>query len=135
MWLTLEVERGSPRTHRQAVDDRQVADEFIGKAIGKVLVGGIVAGVLQGQNCNRNRCAPVLTLPPDDRQPNNEAGKPERDPKPGAKPRRQTVRAGRDYLALLLNLAEAGHVPALWQFDNQGIGLSFLYVVFVLPCP
>ncbi len=67
------------------------------------------------------------------RQPNNEAGKPERDPKPSTNPRRSFLGGGRGHLALLPNFAEERDVAALWQLDYQGISLSFFYVILAQP--
>src|SRR5262249_45987652 len=121
--LALHAKRRRPGPHRQSIDDGQVANQFIRKTVGKVLIGWIVAGVLERQDGNSHRSTTLLQPPPKRRQP-NQPSQPERHPQPSAGLRRPPRWAGRCNRRLLGDLAEPGNVAALGQLDYERIALS-----------
>ena len=63
-WLAFKDEGRGLGANGQTLNDGQVADDLAGEAIGKVVVGGVLIQVDQGQDCDRNRRGLVMGPPP-----------------------------------------------------------------------
>ena len=92
------------------------ADQLVCEAVGEVLVRGVLAQVLQGQNRNRNGGLFVTKVPPSQR-----GHKPK--PSRGVFP----LNTG------LVNPTKYRRVAALWQLDQQRIAGAFAGVILHQP--
>src|SRR5207244_1059305 len=109
---------GGLRANRQPVDDRQVADDLAGEAVGEVVVGGVLVQVDQRQNRYRNgRVLAPQPPPAHRRQGDYQAGKRGAEPKPDTEPP-GTLRAGSGRFARSLRAVNDWNIAALWQLDD-----------------
>src|SRR5580692_6520867 len=126
--FVLEGERGGPGAGREALNERQIADQFIRQAVGEIIVRRIVTQIVERQNRDRQWLGEMLAPP---EQTNH------RDYKNGGYSSRQHPAMCETPSYRLLQIARGSqndrNVAAPWDLDQHRVALALSQIVVAQP--